>query len=164
VNKRQTFFIAAIEAAILVAISLSLILVPLTLVWFVENNPEVDWLVAFRAASDFWLLSHGTGLVVPEGEILGILVPAFVERDLLRPGHFGLDGSVDLWFTALPHSASAQQHMTAPFTQLLGKVFSSQPSCFLFFKCLGHYLVNQMKSLKAIFWTRLPSVTECVGH
>jgi hypothetical protein len=78
VNKRQTFFIAAIEAAILVAISLGVVLVPLTLVWFLENNPEVDWLVTFRAASDFWLLSHGTGLVVPEGEILGILVPAFV--------------------------------------------------------------------------------------
>ena len=77
-NKRQTFFIAALEAAILVAISLSLVLVPLTLVWFLENNPEVEWLVAFRAAADFWLLSHGTGLVVPEGEILGILVPAFV--------------------------------------------------------------------------------------
>ena len=77
-NKRQTFFIAAIEAAILVAISLGVVLVPLTLVWFLENNPEVDWLVTFRAASDFWLLSHGTGLVVPEGEILGILVPAFV--------------------------------------------------------------------------------------
>jgi hypothetical protein len=78
VNKRQTFFIAALEAAILVAISLGLVLVPLTLVWFLESNPEVDWLVAFRAASDFWLLSHGAGLVVPEGEILGILVPAFV--------------------------------------------------------------------------------------
>ena len=77
-NKRQTFFIAALEAAILVAISLGLVLVPLTLVWFLESNPEVDWLVAFRAASDFWLLSHGAGLVVPEGEILGILVPAFV--------------------------------------------------------------------------------------
>ena len=77
-NKRQTFFIAAIEAAILVAISLGVVLVPLTLVWFLENNPEVDWLVTFRAASDFWLLSHGTGLVVPEGEILGILVPAFL--------------------------------------------------------------------------------------
>jgi hypothetical protein len=78
VNKRQTFFIAALEAAILVVISLSLILIPLTLVWFLENNPEVEWLVAFRAAADFWLLSHGTGLVVPEGELLGILVPAFV--------------------------------------------------------------------------------------
>jgi hypothetical protein len=78
VNKRQTFFIAALEAAILVAISLGVVLVPLTLVWFLENNPEVDWLVTFRAASDFWLLSHGTGLVVSEGEILGILVPAFM--------------------------------------------------------------------------------------
>jgi Family of unknown function (DUF6350) len=78
VNKSQTFFIAALEAAILVAIGLGLVLVPLTLVWFLENNPEVDWLVAFRAAADFWLLSHGTGLVVPEGEILGLLVPAFV--------------------------------------------------------------------------------------
>ena len=77
-NKRQTFFIAALEAAILVAISLSLILVPLTLVWFLENNPEVEWLVAYRAAADFWLLSHATGLVIPEGELLGLLVPAFV--------------------------------------------------------------------------------------
>ena len=77
-NKRQTFFIAALEALILVAISLGLVLVPLTLVWFLENNPEVNWIVTFRAASDFWLLSHGAGLVVPEGEILGILVPAFV--------------------------------------------------------------------------------------
>ncbi len=77
-NKRQTFFIAALEAAILVAVSLGIVLVPLTLVWFLENNPEVNWLVAFRAAADFWLLSHGTGLVVAEGEILGILVPAFM--------------------------------------------------------------------------------------
>jgi Family of unknown function (DUF6350) len=78
VNKRQTFFIAALEAAILVAVSLGVVLVPLSLVWLLENNPDVDWLVAFRAAADFWLLSHGTGLVVPEGEILGLLVPAFV--------------------------------------------------------------------------------------
>ena len=77
-NKRQTFFIAALEAAILVVVSLGVVLVPLSLVWLLENNPDVDWLVAFRAAADFWLLSHGTGLVVPEGEILGLLVPAFV--------------------------------------------------------------------------------------
>ena len=60
------------------AVSLGVVLVPLSLVWLLENNPDVDWLVAFRAAADFWLLSHGTGLVVPEGEILGLLVPAFV--------------------------------------------------------------------------------------
>jgi len=78
VNIRQTFFISALEAAILVAISLGFVLVPLSLVWFLENNPEVDWLVAFRAAADFWLLSHGVDLIVPEGEILGLLTPAFL--------------------------------------------------------------------------------------
>ena len=76
-NKRQTFFIAALEAAILVAISLGFVLVPLSLVWLLENNPDVDWLVAFRASADFWVLSHGAGLIVPEGEILGLVVPAF---------------------------------------------------------------------------------------
>lgn len=76
-NKRQTFLIAALEAAILVAISLGFVLVPLSLVWLLENNPDVDWLVAFRASADFWLLSHGAGLIVPEGEILGLVVPAF---------------------------------------------------------------------------------------
>ena len=77
-NKRQTFLIAAIEAAIVVAVSLGVALVPLTIVWVLENNAGVDWIVAFRAAADFWLLSHGTRLVVPEGEILGVLAPAFV--------------------------------------------------------------------------------------
>jgi hypothetical protein len=78
VNRRQTFFIASLEAAILVAIGLGVLLVPLTVVWIIENDPAVDWVVAFRAASDFWLLSHGTRLVVPAGEILGVSVPTFV--------------------------------------------------------------------------------------
>jgi hypothetical protein len=43
-----------------------------------ENDPNIDWMVAFRSASDFWLLSHGTRLVVPSGELLGISVPSFV--------------------------------------------------------------------------------------
>ena len=77
-NRRQTFFIAAFEAAILVAIGLGISLVPLTILWILENDPNVDWIVAFRAASDFWLLSHGTRLVVPAGEILGVLTPTFV--------------------------------------------------------------------------------------
>lgn len=77
-NRRQTFLIASLEAAILVAIGLGVILAPLTVVWLFENDPNVDWLVAFRSASDFWLLSHGTRLVVPSGELLGITVPTFV--------------------------------------------------------------------------------------
>ena len=77
-NRRQTFFISALEAAILVAIGLGVLLAPLTLVWIIENDPNVNWTVAFRAASDFWLLAHGTRIVVPAGEILGVVVPTFV--------------------------------------------------------------------------------------
>ena len=77
-NRRQTFFISALEAAILVAIGLGVLLAPLTIVWIIENDPNVNWSVAFRAASDFWLLSHGTRLVIPAGEILGVAVPTFV--------------------------------------------------------------------------------------
>lgn len=77
-NKRQTFFIAAFEAAILVVIGLGVLLAPLTIVWIIENDPKVDWLVAFRSAADFWLLSHGTRLIVPAGEILGVSVPTFI--------------------------------------------------------------------------------------
>lgn len=77
-NKTQTFFIAAFDAAIRVAIGLGILLAPLTIVWIFENDPNVDWFVAFRAAADFWLVSHGTRLVVPAGEILGVVVPTFV--------------------------------------------------------------------------------------
>ena len=77
-NKRQTFLLAAFDAAILVVVGLGVLLAPLTLVWILENDPEIEWMVAFRAASDFWLLSHGTRLVVPAGEILGVVVPTFV--------------------------------------------------------------------------------------
>jgi hypothetical protein len=78
VNKPQTFFIAAFDAAIRVALGLGVLLAPLTIVWIFENDPSIDWFVAFRAASDFWLLSHGTRLVIPAGEILGVAVPTFV--------------------------------------------------------------------------------------
>lgn len=76
-NRRQTFFIAALEAAILVAIGLGLLLAPLTIIWLVENEQGVDWIVYFRAAADFWLLAHGTTLQVSSGEILSVEVPAF---------------------------------------------------------------------------------------
>jgi len=97
VNRRQTFFISALEAAILVAIGLGVLLAPLTIVWFVENDPNVNWSVAFRAASDFWLLSHGTRLVVPAGEILGVAVPTFVVS-LIPLG-------MTIWFARLYYNA-----------------------------------------------------------
>jgi len=97
VNRRQTFLIAAFEAAILIAIGLGVVLAPLTIVWIIENDPDVDWVVAFRAASDFWLLSHGTRLVVPAGEILGVTVPTFV-ISLIPLG-------MTIWFARLYYNA-----------------------------------------------------------
>lgn len=96
-NKRQTFFIAALEAAILVAIGLGVLLAPLTIVWILENDPNVDWVVAFRAAADFWLVSHGTRLVIPAGEILGVAVPTFV-ISLIPLG-------MTIWFASLYYKA-----------------------------------------------------------
>lgn len=76
-NRVQTFLIATLEAAILVAISLGVILAPVTIIWLLENDPSVEWSVAFRVASDFWLLAHGVSLTVPAGEILGIATESF---------------------------------------------------------------------------------------
>ncbi len=96
-NKPQTFLIAALEAAILVAIGLGILLAPLTIVWLVENDPYVDGFVAFRAAADFWLVSHGTRLVVPAGEIRGVDVPTFVSA-LIPLG-------MTSWFASLDYKA-----------------------------------------------------------
>lgn len=89
--------IASFEAAILVALGLGIFLVPLTLVWVLENDPQLDWTVAFRAAADMWLLSHGTRLVVPSGEILGVDVPSFV-ISLIPLG-------LTIWFARLAYNA-----------------------------------------------------------
>jgi hypothetical protein len=97
VNKPQTFFIAAFDAAIRVALGLGVLLAPLTIVWIFENDPSVDWSVAFRAASDFWLISHGTRLVIPAGEILGVAVPTFVVS-LIPLG-------MTIWFARLYYTA-----------------------------------------------------------
>ncbi len=96
-NKPQTFFIAAFDAAIRVALGLGVLLAPLTIVWIFENDPSVDWFVAFRAASDFWLISHGTRLVIPAGEILGVAVPTFVVS-LIPLG-------MTIWFARLYYTA-----------------------------------------------------------
>jgi hypothetical protein len=97
VNKPQTFLLAAFDAAIRVLLGLGVLLGPLTIVWLFENDANVDWLVAFRAASDFWLLSHGTRLVVPAGEILGVAVPTFVVA-LIPLG-------MTIWFARLYYTA-----------------------------------------------------------
>ena len=77
-NRRLTFLIAAFEALVIAGIGVGITLAPLTVIWLFENDPSIDWFVAFRAASDIWLMAHGTRLVVSEGVIMSVEVPSFV--------------------------------------------------------------------------------------
>ncbi len=68
-NRKLTFLIAALEAAIVAAIGVGITLAPLTVVWLFENDPTIDWLVPYRTAADIWMMAHGTRLVVAEGAL-----------------------------------------------------------------------------------------------
>lgn len=77
-NRKLTFLVTAFESLVAVAIGLGITLIPLTIVWLFENDPTIDWLVAYRASADIWLMSHGTRVVVPEGILAGVEIPTFV--------------------------------------------------------------------------------------
>ncbi|WP_138274978.1 DUF6350 family protein [Rhodoluna limnophila] len=77
-NRKLTFLIAALEAAIVAAIGVGITLAPLTVVWLFENDPSIDWLVPYRTAADIWLMAHGTRLMVSEGVLGSVAVPEFV--------------------------------------------------------------------------------------
>lgn len=77
-NRRLSFLIAAFETLIVAAISLGALLLPLTIIWIFENDPTIDWLVAFRASADIWMMAHGTRLIVDSTILLGTEIPKFV--------------------------------------------------------------------------------------
>jgi hypothetical protein len=77
-NRKLTFLVTAFESLVAVAIGLGVTLIPLTIVWLFENDPTIDWFVAYRASADVWLMAHGTRVVVPEGILAGVEVPTFV--------------------------------------------------------------------------------------
>ena len=76
-NRRLTFAIGAIQALVAVAIGFGSLVVPLSILWLVENDAQTNWLVAFRTASDLWLLAQGAPLDVAAGKFLSVDVPAF---------------------------------------------------------------------------------------
>jgi len=77
-SRRTTFITVALETALAVAVGLGILLVPLTLLWVLENNSTVDWMAAYRTAADFWLGAHGVPVSVPAQTIAGVAAPAFV--------------------------------------------------------------------------------------
>ncbi len=63
-NRITTALLAALEALIVVAISVGIALVPLTVLWAAHFGLAVEWFVFWRAAVDVWLLGNGVDLLV----------------------------------------------------------------------------------------------------
>lgn len=76
-NRGLSFAIAALQALIIAATTIGLIIAPLTLAWFIEGDGSIDYMVAFRVAAYAFLLACGVPLQFNAGEILGIAFPAF---------------------------------------------------------------------------------------
>ncbi|MFM5905544.1 MAG: DUF6350 family protein [Micrococcales bacterium] len=77
-SRKATFLTSALEAALSVVIGMGLLLVPITILWLVENDPNLDWTFGFKTAADIWLLAQGAHVVVPAGTIAGIATQKFV--------------------------------------------------------------------------------------
>jgi len=77
-NRRQIFLLAAFEAVLVAAIGVGILLVPMSVIWLVENDPTIDWFVAYRASADIWMLAQGADLVVAPGAIGGTQIPGFI--------------------------------------------------------------------------------------
>jgi DNA-binding phage protein len=77
-SRRTTFFTTLLEAALAVAVSLGVLLVPLTVLWVAENNSTLDWMASYRASADIWLAAHGLPIAITEQTIAGVAAPAFV--------------------------------------------------------------------------------------
>jgi hypothetical protein len=76
-NRRQTFLMSAFEAVMVAAIGVGILLAPMTVIWLVENDPTIDWFVAFRTSADIWMLAQGAHLMVAAGALGSSQIPAF---------------------------------------------------------------------------------------
>lgn len=63
-NRMTVALLAALDAVIVAAIGIGIVLVPLTVLWAVQFHLEVDWSAFWRAAADIWLLGHGVNLTI----------------------------------------------------------------------------------------------------
>ncbi len=77
-NRGLSFAIAALQALIIAATAIGLIVAPLTITWLVEGDGTVSWLVALQVAVFAFLLATGVPIQFSAGEILGLEFPDFV--------------------------------------------------------------------------------------
>lgn len=69
--------VASLEAALIILIGLGITLAPLTLVWLLENDPNVPWASNYVLTANVWLLAHGVEISVAAGELVGIEFDSF---------------------------------------------------------------------------------------
>lgn len=89
-SRRLTFLLGAFEALFVIAFTIGGVLLPLSLVWLVENDPSVSWLTTFKTSVDIWFVAHGTTLTVPGGHIAGLATPTFFVHFLPLGASIGL--------------------------------------------------------------------------
>jgi hypothetical protein len=77
-NRGLSFAIAALQALIVAATAIGLVIAPLTITWLAEGDGSVSWLAALQVALFAFLLATGVPVTFSAGEILGIEFPEFV--------------------------------------------------------------------------------------
>ncbi len=77
-NRALSFAIAALQALIIMASVIGLILAPLTLAWFLEGDGSAPWIATVQVAGYAFLLAVGVPLEIAAGEIVGITHEGFV--------------------------------------------------------------------------------------
>jgi hypothetical protein len=76
-NRGLSFAIAALQALIIIASVVGLIVAPLTLSWFIEGDGSVPWITTVQVAGFAFLLATGVPLQIQAGELVGIEFEAF---------------------------------------------------------------------------------------
>lgn len=76
-NRAFSFAIAALQALIVIASAVGLVVAPLTLAWFIEGDGSVDWSVTLQVAIFAFLLATGVPIQISAGEIVGIEFDSF---------------------------------------------------------------------------------------
>lgn len=102
-NRGLSFAIAALQALIIIATVVGLIVAPLTLAWFLEGNGDVEWILALRVAVYAFLLACGVPIGFAEGEVIGIAFESFSITAL----PLGLTGLIALMAIRIGHRLSA---------------------------------------------------------
>ena len=77
-NRGLSFAIAALQALIIIATAVGLVVAPLTLAWFLEGDGSIEWMVTLRVAVYTFLLALGVPVQVSAGELAGIEFPSFL--------------------------------------------------------------------------------------